>query len=59
MIIELSILFAFCAMICWGFGDFLIQRTVRKIGDVEALFLKSVLWYLIDESRDQTNSQNW
>ncbi len=26
-------------MICWGFGDFLIQRSIRKIGDWETLFL--------------------
>lgn len=32
------ILYAFVAMVCWGFGDFFIQRSVRKIGDVEALF---------------------
>jgi len=29
---------AFVAMLCWGFGDFLIQRSVRKIGDWESLF---------------------
>ncbi len=34
---ELSLLAAFGAMICWGIGDFLIQRTVRKVGDIEAL----------------------
>ena len=37
MILELNILFAFGAMLCWGIGDFLIQRSVRKIGDIEAL----------------------
>ena len=34
---ELSILATFGAMLSWGIGDFLIQRTVRKIGDLEAL----------------------
>jgi uncharacterized membrane protein len=34
---ELGILFAFGAMLCWGFGDFFIQRSARKIGDIEAL----------------------
>ena len=29
---------AFVAMLCWGFGDFWIQRSVRKIGNWEALF---------------------
>src|SRR3989344_6699605 len=37
MAFELSILAAFGAMICWGFGDFLIQRSTRKFGNVEAL----------------------
>jgi drug/metabolite transporter (DMT)-like permease len=32
-----AILWAFGAMIGWGIGDFLIQRTVRKIGAVETL----------------------
>jgi len=34
---ELVLLIAFAAMICWGIGDFLIQRTVRRVGDLEAL----------------------
>lgn len=34
---EIGVLIAFGAMLCWGIGDFLIQRTTRKIGDVEAL----------------------
>ncbi|MEK6902933.1 MAG: EamA family transporter [archaeon] len=37
MDIQTGVLFAFAAMICWGVGDFLIQRTVRKIGIVEGL----------------------
>ncbi len=37
MNIDFAILAAFGAMICWGFGDFFIQKTTRKIGDVEAL----------------------
>ncbi|MGV8161946.1 MAG: DMT family transporter [Candidatus Nanoarchaeia archaeon] len=35
---ELGLIFAFGAMICWGFGDFLIQKTARKIGALETLF---------------------
>lgn len=35
--LEFSILFALGAMLCWGIGDFLIQKTTRKIGDIEAL----------------------
>ncbi len=30
-------------MLCWGFGDFLIQRSTRKIGDWETLFLITLL----------------
>jgi len=37
MAFETSILFAFAAMLSWGIGDFLIQRTVRKIGDLQTL----------------------
>ncbi|MFA5796491.1 MAG: EamA family transporter [Candidatus Woesearchaeota archaeon] len=32
-----AILLAFGAMLSWGIGDFLIQRSTRKIGNVEAL----------------------
>jgi drug/metabolite transporter (DMT)-like permease len=34
----MGILFACIAILGWGFGDFLIQRSARKIGDWEALF---------------------
>lgn len=34
-----GIIFAIIAMVSWGFGDFLIQRSLRKIGDWETLFL--------------------
>lgn len=37
MAFEIVLLAAFAAMVCWGIGDFLIQRTVRKVGDFEAL----------------------
>ncbi len=35
--IEIGLIFAFLAMLCWGFGDFFIQRSVRKVGNIEAL----------------------
>src|SRR3989344_2446202 len=38
MIIEDSIILAFVAMLFWGVGDFLIQRNVRRIGNLESLF---------------------
>ena len=34
----MGIFFASIAILGWGFGDFLIQRSARKIGDWEALF---------------------
>lgn len=34
----LGIIFAFGALLCWGFGDFFIQQTTRRIGDFKALF---------------------
>ena len=36
---ETGILFAIGALILWGFGDFFIQRSTRKIGDWETLFI--------------------
>jgi drug/metabolite transporter (DMT)-like permease len=40
---ELGIGFAFGAMFLWGFGDFLIQKFARRIGDWESLFYISIL----------------
>jgi drug/metabolite transporter (DMT)-like permease len=37
MNIDISIVFAFAAMLFWGVGDFLIQRTTRKIGALATL----------------------
>jgi len=34
----MGIFFAFLALICWGFGDFLIQRSCREFGKWAALF---------------------
>lgn len=33
-----GIIFAFIALISWGFGDFFIQKTVRLVGSWKALF---------------------
>jgi drug/metabolite transporter (DMT)-like permease len=43
MAFDLVLLAAFGAMFCWGIGDFLIQRTVRRIGDVEALMFLGLI----------------
>ena len=36
---QLGLLFAFVALIGWGFGDFFIQKTTRIIGVYKTLFL--------------------
>ncbi len=41
--VELGIIFAFVAMLCWGFGDFLIQKSARKFGDWETMFIITLL----------------
>lgn len=38
MIMQTGIALAFLAMLCWGFGDFFIQKSTRTIGDWETLF---------------------
>ncbi len=43
MTFEFAMLAAFGAMLCWGFGDFFIQRTTRKIGDVESLAMIGII----------------
>lgn len=40
---KLSLLFAFGAMLCWGFGDFILQRTVKKIGDIETIAIVGIV----------------
>lgn len=39
MMVGVGIALAFVAMLSWGFGDFLIQKSTRKVGDWETLFL--------------------
>ena len=39
MALLVGILFALSALVCWGVGDFLIQRSARKFGDWETLFV--------------------
>src|SRR3989338_9334012 len=33
-----GIIFALIALLCWGFGDFLIEKSTRKLGDSLSLF---------------------
>ncbi len=42
-----GILFAFAALIFWGFGDFLIQRSTRKFGNWETLFFITLFGAII------------
>lgn len=39
----IGILFAFIALISWGFGDFFIQKTTRIIGSWKALFFIGIV----------------
>ena len=38
---------AFVAMLCWGFGDFLIQKSVRKLGDWETMFVITGFGFIV------------
>lgn len=40
---TLGLLAAFIAFLSWGFGDFAIQRSVRRLGSFEALFFITAL----------------
>ena len=47
MTVSVGIGLAFVAMLCWGIGDFLIQKSTRKIGDFETLFLITLFGALV------------
>lgn len=40
---NLTILFSFLAMLCWGVGDFFVQRAVKKIGYLETLIWINII----------------
>ncbi|HEY4478958.1 MAG TPA: EamA family transporter [Candidatus Paceibacterota bacterium] len=52
---NIGIIFALLAVIFWTFGDFFIQRSTRKVGDVETLFWIGfvgsigIFWFIRDE----------
>lgn len=46
-ITHVGIALAFVAMLSWGFGDFFIQRSTRKIGNWEALFFITLFGTII------------
>ncbi len=41
-----GIIFALIALFAWGFGDFLIQRTTRLVGDWKALFYITLVGFV-------------
>lgn len=43
----MGIVFAVIALVCWAVGDFLIQRSARKFGDVISLFFITLLGTII------------
>jgi len=47
MTASLGIALAFVAMLAWGFGDFLIQKSTRKVGDWETLFLITLFGVIV------------
>jgi len=42
----LGIIFAFVALLSWGFGDFFIQRTARAVGIWKALFFIGIVGFI-------------
>ncbi len=44
---ELGIIFAVVAMLSWGIGDVLIQKTTRTIGNWESLFIISTFGVIV------------
>lgn len=47
MPLAFGILAAFVALLSWGFGDFFIQRAIRRIGSAAALFFIGVVGFVI------------
>jgi drug/metabolite transporter (DMT)-like permease len=47
MTAGIGIALAFAAMLCWGIGDFSIQRSTRRLGDWETLFVITLFGTLL------------
>ena len=45
--VAIGIGLGFVAMLSWGFGDFLIQKSSRKLGDWETLFYISLFGLIV------------
>jgi drug/metabolite transporter (DMT)-like permease len=41
------IFFAIAASVCWAFGDFFIQKCVRKVGDIETLLYIGIVGSIV------------
>ena len=59
-----GIIFAFIAMLFWGFGDFLIQKSTRKFGDIETVFFITlfgaiILSPFVYKNLDEIFTSNW
>lgn len=39
MYAEIGIILAFAAMLCWGIGDFMMQRSTKRFGSWETIFV--------------------
>lgn len=44
---NIGVIAAFGAMLCWGVGDFYIQKATRRLGDFEALFFIGLIGSII------------
>lgn len=40
---SFGIIFAFIALLCWGFGDFFVQKSARSIGSWKTLFFIGIV----------------
>jgi uncharacterized membrane protein len=58
MMIEIGVIFAFIAMFAWGFGDFLIQKSTRKIGVWITLFIITLTGFVVLTPFALKNAQN-
>ncbi|MFH0873890.1 MAG: DMT family transporter [Candidatus Komeilibacteria bacterium] len=47
MFLSIGLIAAFIALFCWGFGDFFMQRTIRAIGKMEALFFITIFGVIV------------
>lgn len=65
---SIGIIFAVAAMLCWGAGDFLIQKSARRVGGWETLFLITffgsvvlfpIIWHEIPKIVNLDGNGSW